>query len=137
MSRPYKSDLFVGATRIPSHPCCSICRGDWCLGTRTRHCRGGSITSPLQKNRSVAKNRFLRSVHLYVTKMQETINCTLHRQPSQQRPSKLLPAAYDRDSESASKATSESSTNEQIRKEASTYVSRTCKQANFAESTSP
>ena len=45
VSRPYKSDPFVGAARITSRSCCFICRGGWCLGTRARHCRGGSITS--------------------------------------------------------------------------------------------
>ena len=45
MSHPYKSNLFVGAARITSRPYRSICRGDWCLGTQARHCRGGSITS--------------------------------------------------------------------------------------------
>ena len=78
MSRPYKFDLFVGAARITSRPCCSICRGGWCLGTRTRHCRGGSITSrPYKKNRTVAKNHFLRSglINLIYT----TGACDLHR----------------------------------------------------------
>ena len=31
VSRPYKSDPFVGAARITSRPCCSICRGGWSL----------------------------------------------------------------------------------------------------------
>ena len=45
VSRPYKSDPFIGTARINSRPCCSIFRGGWCLGSRARHCRGGSITS--------------------------------------------------------------------------------------------
>ena len=45
VSRPYKSDPFVGAARFASRPCCSICRGGWCLSTRARYCRGGSTTS--------------------------------------------------------------------------------------------
>jgi len=45
VSRPYKSDPFVGAARITSRPYRSICRGGWCLGSRARHYRGGSITS--------------------------------------------------------------------------------------------
>ena len=40
---PTNQTPFVGAARITSRPCCSICRGGWCLGTRARHCRGGSI----------------------------------------------------------------------------------------------
>ena len=44
-SRPYKLDPFVGAARITSRPCCSICRGDWFITSRTRYCRGDSITS--------------------------------------------------------------------------------------------
>ena len=42
---PTNQTPFVGAARNTSHPCCSVCRGSWCLGTLACHCRGGSITS--------------------------------------------------------------------------------------------
>ena len=66
VSRPYKSDPFVGAACITSRPCCSICRGGWCLGFRARHCRGGSITSrPYKKFDQLLKIIFYVVIYLY------------------------------------------------------------------------
>jgi hypothetical protein len=74
------------------------------------------------------------SPYLYVTTMQETTNCGLHPQPSQQRPSTIGAVAGGARSRFrvGEQGHVRILNNEQIRKEASTYVSRTCKQANFA-----